>query len=133
MLDTLVKPVRVEHSLPTFALVGSAASGKTTVAKSLAYDLAARGHLVCWFRRTFYPNVQGLLSDFFRELGGIAGKPKRIFFFIDYPLGLGSISVQAIAANAQANGIRCTFVLPARTSDHNTHELHAISRPLDLL
>ncbi len=133
MLDTLVKPVRVEHSLPTFALVGSAASGKTTVAKRLAYDLAARGHLVCWFRRAFYPNVQGLLSDFFRELVGVAGKPKRIFFFIDDHLGLGSISVQAIAANAQAHGIRCTFVLVARTSDQKTHERHEISGPLDLV
>jgi hypothetical protein len=129
----LVKPVRVDRSLPTFALVGSAASGKTTVAKRLAFDLAARGHLVCWFRRAFYPNVQGLLSDFFRELASVADKRKRIFFFIDDPRGLGSISVQGIAANAQVHGIRCTFVLVARTSDMKTREPHEISGPLDLV
>jgi hypothetical protein len=96
------------------------------MAKRLAYDLAARGHLVCWFRRAFYPNVQGLLSDFFRELAGVVGKPKRIFFFVDDPLGLGSISGQAIAANAQTHGIRCAFVLVARTSDQKTHERHEL-------
>jgi len=133
ILDTLVKPVRAERSLPTFALVGSAASGKTTMAKRLAYDLATKGYLVCWFRRAFYPNVQGLLSDFFRELTIIAGKAKRIFFFVDDPLGLGSISMQAIAANAQSQGIKCTFILVARTSDQKTHEPHEISGSLDLV
>ena len=52
MLDLLLKPVRVERSLPTFTILGSAASGKTTVAKRLAYDLAVlqlcRSGLISW-------------------------------------------------------------------------------------
>jgi hypothetical protein len=133
IFDLLLKPVRVDRSLPTFAIVGSAASGKTTVAKRLAYDLASRGHLVCWFRRAFYPNVQGLLADFFRELVSAVDKRKRVFFFIDDPLGLGSVSVQGIAANAKSHGVKCTFVLVARTSDWKTHEPHQITGPLDLV
>ena len=79
MLDALVKPPRVGRGLPAFSLIGSAASGKTTLAKRLAYDLASRGNPVFWLRRTFYPNVQGLLAQFFEVIGETFDKRGRIF------------------------------------------------------
>jgi hypothetical protein len=63
IVDSLIKPIPSTPHLPAFVIIGSAASGKTTVAKRVAYDLASRGHLVVWFRRTFFPNIEGLLSD----------------------------------------------------------------------
>ena len=132
MVDLLIKPAAASRNLPAFALVGSAASGKTTVAKRWLMICDERSPWF-WFRRAFYPNVQGLLSEFFRALAEIADKRKRIFFFIDDPLGLGSLSIQGIGANAQARGIKCTFILVARTSDWKIHQPHEIIGALDLV
>jgi hypothetical protein len=95
MVDSLLRMAVAGRNLPAFALVGSAASGKTTVAKRVAYDLAARGHVVFWFRRAFYPNVQGILSDFFRVLAKVVDKRKRIFFLSTTPWDSGRLACRA--------------------------------------
>lgn len=133
ILDALLRSMRAGRTLPAYAIVGSAACGKTTLAKRVALDLAERGHLVFWFRKSFYPNVQNLLAEFFKALSEVSDKKKRIYFFVDDPLGLGSLSIQAIAANAQSHGIRCTFVVAARTSDWKIHQPHQITGSLDLV
>lgn len=132
ILDTITKPIRMGRTLPVYSIIGSAASGKTTVAKRIAFDLASKGNLVFWFRRTFYPNVQAMLNQFFRVLSEVADKRKRIFLFVDDPLGLGSVSMQSIASSAQSQGVKCTFIVIARTSDWRTHEPHEITGDLDL-
>jgi hypothetical protein len=133
MLDVLRKPVRTSQNMPLFSLVGSAASGKTMVAKRLAYDLASKGYLVFWFRRTFYPNIQGLLSEFFRVLMEMQVKREQIYFFVDDPVGLGSVTMLSIASNAQVNGSKGTFVVFSRTSDCRTHDVQDITGNLDLI
>ena len=132
ILDAVLQPSRISHSSPAFALTGTAASGKTTVAKRLAFDLASKGHLVFWFRRTFYPNVQALLGHCFKTLADMADKKRRIFFFIDDPIGLGSLSMASIATVAQSNGLRCTFVVVVRTSDWKTHDSDEMIGTLEL-
>jgi hypothetical protein len=131
MLDALMKPPRVGRGLPAFSLIGSAASGKTTLAKRLAYDLASRGNPVFWLRRTFYPNVQGLLAQFFEVIGETFDKRERMFFFVDDPLRLGSLTMQGISATAKAHGIKATFVVVARTSDWRTHETQEMTGELE--
>src|SRR5205085_12233522 len=79
------------------------------------------------------PNVHSLLGDFFKALAELTDRRQRIFFFIDDPLGLGSITVQSIAANAQLHGIVCTFVVVARSSDWKTHQPHEITGALELV
>ncbi len=130
--DSILKPPRITRALPVYALVGSAASGKTTIAKRLAYDLAFKGNLVFWFRRSFYPNVQTSLGHFFKTLSSITDNKRRVFFFIDDPVGLGSLSVSSIAASAQNNGIRCTFVVVVRTSDWKTNDPEDLIGTLEL-
>ena len=132
ILDAVLKPGRAGRRLPVFSIMGSAASGKTTVAKRIAFDLASKGNLVFWVRRTFYPNVQAMLNQFFEVLAGIADKKKRIFIFVDDPLGLGSVSMQNIATSAQNHGVKCTFIVVARASDWSTHEPDEITGALDL-
>ncbi|MGA2656051.1 MAG: hypothetical protein ABSH34_00895 [Verrucomicrobiota bacterium] len=132
ILDAILKPLPIARSLPVFSIVGTAASGKTTVAKRVAFDLASKGHLVFWFRRTFYPNVQAMLSEFFRVLGETADKKARVFFFVDDPIGLGSVSMQSIAVLAQAHRIKCIFLVIARTSDWRTREREEMTGGLDL-
>jgi hypothetical protein len=133
LVSALVRTPPATGAQPAFALVGSAACGKTTAAKRVAYDLASKGNLVFWFRRAFYPNVHALLADFFKALAEVADRRQRIFFFIDDPLGLGSLSIQGIAANAQLHGIACTFVVVARSSDWKTHQPHEITGALELV
>ncbi len=122
MLDAVIKPIRSRRGIPAFCLIGTAASGKTTLAKRLAYDLASRGDYAFWFRRSFYPNLSTLLVQFFSTLAEKAEKRRRIYFFVDDPLRLGSLSIQAISAIAEAQGIKAIFVVIARTSDWTTHD-----------
>jgi hypothetical protein len=122
MVDALQRPTAKGKEMPAFVLIGSAASGKTTIAKRVAYDIAEKGHIVMWLRRAFFPNAQTMLSDFFRSLGEVTDKGQRYYFFIDDPIGIGSTSVRGIASAAAAKGIHCTFVIVARLSDWETHE-----------
>jgi len=131
MLDVLLKPPRLGRGLPVFPLIGSAASGKTTLAKRVAYELASRGHLVFWFRHTFYPNLQSLLAQFFTVLREMVDKRRPVFFFVDDPLRLGSLTIQGISASAEEHGIKGTFVVVVRTSDWKTHEPEEITGELE--
>src|SRR5439155_7928152 len=117
LFDALQLAVRRRKNAPGYVLTGAAASGKTTIAKRIAFDLAEKGHLVMWFRRAFYPNVRSMLLDFFRVLGEVEDKSKRFYFFVDDPVGIGSTTVRTIANAAEIRGIKCTFVLIVRTSD----------------
>src|SRR5439155_8378235 len=49
-------------------LTGTAASGKTTALKRMAYDLAKSTHYVVWFRPWFYQDSQSALNDLFSAL-----------------------------------------------------------------
>lgn len=133
MFDALQLAVRRKKNAPAYVLIGGAASGKTTIAKRVAFDLAAKGHFVMWFRRTFYPNVQTMLSDFFRVVGEVADKSKRFFFFVDDPVGMGSTTVRTIATAAEARGVKCTFVLIVRASDWRTREHTDVVGDLDVV
>ena len=77
-------------------------------------------------------NLQALLGHFFKALADITDKKTRIFFFVDDPIGIGSISMSAIALSAQTNNINCTFIVTARTSDWKTHDSEEITGTLDL-
>lgn len=133
MFDALQIAVRRKKNPPGYVLIGGAASGKTTIAKRVAFDLAAKGHFVMWFRRAFYPNIQTMLIDFFRVVGEVADKSKRFFFFVDDPVGLGSTTVRTIANAAEARNIKCTFVLVVRASDWRTREHTDITGELDIV
>src|SRR5262249_40925603 len=133
LLDALELAIRRKKNAPAYVLIGAAASGKTTIAKRVAFDLASKGHLVMWFRRAFYPNIQSMLLDFFRVLGEVEDKSKRFYFFVDDPVGMGSTTVRTIANAAEARGIKCTFVLIVRTSDWRTREHTDITGDLDVL
>lgn len=133
ILDLISRPVRQASTAPAFLILGGAASGKTTIAKRVAYDLVNKGHFVMWFRRAFYPNIQSILSEFFRVLAEVTDKTKRLFFFIDDPVGHGSTTVRTISAIANAKGVKCTFVLIVRTSDWHTHDHTEVMGDLDLL
>jgi hypothetical protein len=133
LLDALQLAVRRRKNAPGYVLIGAAASGKTTIAKRVAFDLAEKGHLVMWFRRAFYPNVQSMLLDFFRVLGEVEDKSKRFYFFVDDPVGMGSTTVRTIASAAESRGIKCTFVLIVRTSDWRTREHTDIIGDLDII
>jgi|GEM_PF-5271827 len=133
MFDVLQRAIRRKRNAPAYVLIGGAASGKTTIAKRVAFDLAGKGHFVMWFRRAFYPNVHTMLLDFFRVVSDVADKSKRFFFFVDDPIGLGSTTVRTIAAAADARGINCTFILIVRASDWRTHEHKDISGDLEIV
>lgn len=131
--DSLVRPLKQSSGASAYVLIGGAASGKTTIGKRVAFDLAQKGHIVMWFRKAFAPNVQTMLHEFFRILAETTERTKRYFLFIDDPIGLGSISIRSIASAAKAHGINCTFVIIARLSDWITHEREELVDGLDVL
>ena len=74
---------------------GLTASGKTTILKRLALDLAKRGQIVLWLRPWFYQDTQGVLVDLFRKLkSGLPEDPDRIVVFMDDPLIFGTLTAQ---------------------------------------
>ena len=116
------------------ALVGSAASGKTTLLKRLAFNLAKKGETVFWLRPSFYQDTPRLLGELFDLVSqSELYSTHRLFIFMDDPLMFGSLGVNEVAAAATASDINMFLVVGVRTSDWMSREEAVFCGPLPLL
>jgi hypothetical protein len=124
MTEWLALQVRnPKEGLRACSLTGNSASGKTTLLKRVAYDLAKRGFPVFWFKPWFYPDAQRVIQEFFKALArNSALNGKLIFVFMDDPLALGGLTAFDIGNAARAAGISPFLVTSARQSDWAIHE-----------
>jgi len=105
-----------ETGSAVFLLHGRAASGKTSVLKRLAFNLAEQGMFVCWL-------LDYLFSDMGRQLEAALRKIREavssapIVLFIDSPALLRDLDLTTLFATAERLGISLLVVLGARSSD----------------
>lgn len=100
-------------------LHGRAASGKTTLLKRVAYDVAKGGSLAVWLRPYWYPDAQDRLEQLFRAVKHAVGDG-ALTLFMDDPRRLGDLSLSAVLAVARRVGLRLVIVAGMRTSDYHT-------------
>jgi hypothetical protein len=106
---------------------GNAASGKTTILKRLAFDLAKQGELVLWMKPWFGQDSIESLTKIMRH-AKVASKElkNRVVVFMDDPLSLGSITPALVASAAVKADIPLLLVVGVRTTDweiQNRNEL----------
>ncbi len=110
------------HSLYACPVIGHAASGKTSILKRLAFDLAAAGHWVFWLKPWFYPDAQNVVNSFFKTLSRDSRFLSRpLFVFLDDPLSLGGLTANDIAASSTLYNLRVILLISVRSSDWLTH------------
>lgn len=99
-------------------LSGRSGSGKTMLLKRVALDLAKAGHLVLWFKTSFYQDTPKQIAQFFKDLAATySGVTPPVIIFLDDPLSMGSLFPRDIISSCQANGFRPFFVVGVRSSD----------------
>ena len=133
VFDSVTKQLPSNANYSTHVIIGSTASGKTTLIKRLAYDLAQKNHFVLWFKPTLFPNATALLNQLFKQAYHHVNKSKqKAYFFVDDIHGLGSISLINIVRAAQTTNIDGTFVLSARTVDWKTSDMNQYNNDLSI-
>ncbi len=101
-----------------FLITGSAATGKTILAKRIAYDLASSGATVLWHLSSFYSDKETRIRQCFAELSKISPDKRRpVFYFIDDPFSAGSVTPGFIVSAARKCGVRVFVISTVRTSD----------------
>lgn len=101
---------------------GGSASGKTTVLKRLAFDLASRGHDVLWLLPWFYQDTGSVLVQLFKDVARVREQRSRTVVFMDDPVAFGTLTAQDVVVDAEACGIDIVLVVGARTSEWKKRE-----------
>ena len=105
---------------------GSAATGKTTFAKRLAYELARLGDPVLWLRPWFYQDGRRVFGDAIRALAkAVPEQQKTVTVVMDDPLAFGGITPTDVASQAEAVGLRLILIAIVRSSDWSAAHDHA--------
>lgn len=98
-------------------LHGSAASGKTTLLKRIAFDIASTGTLTIWLRQCPFPDTGRVLGELFRTIAQIKEySGYRVAVFADDPKSL-AISGEEIVNAAHSAGVDVVLVVAVRTSE----------------
>jgi hypothetical protein len=131
-LKTHLERHKIESGV--FSIIGSAASGKTTLLKRLAFDLATSDEVVFWLRPSFYQDTPRLLGELFDLVAhSVLYDRKRLFVFMDDPLTFGSLGVNEVAAAASASGVNIVLVMGVRASDWHSRDANLFLATLPLI
>ncbi|MCA9606195.1 MAG: hypothetical protein KC619_11400 [Myxococcales bacterium] len=99
-------------------ITGSSATGKTTILKRTAYDLASDGELVLWLSPTSYGDIRAGLDAFFALAAAAPVDRRRAVVVIDdptrHPVVSSASEVRDIAAT---QGVSAFVLLAIRTVD----------------
>lgn len=114
-------------------LSGGAASGKTTVLKRLAFDLANRGHEVLWLLPWFYQDTQTVLVQLFKDVARVRSERSRVVVFMDDPIAFGTLTAQDVVNAAESCGIEIVLIAAARTSEWKTRDNRVFVGSLQIL
>lgn len=113
-----IKEAATRDELVQVLVHGASAVGKTTILKRVAFSLASSGYPVIWFLPYFFqdgPTEMRRLLDAVKEECSPTHVP--VVFFIDDPLGLGSVRANDIVTAARTKAIRAVFVTATRTAE----------------
>jgi hypothetical protein len=105
----------VDHA---FVLTGTSASGKTTILKRVAFDVAKTGAVVLWHKPAFVPDPARRLRQLFDEIANLPGiKAQPVYYFIDDPVAASTSLLNLLAASAELARVRLFLVVGMKTSD----------------
>jgi hypothetical protein len=101
---------------------GAAASGKSTLLKRAAFELAREGSLVLWLKPWKFPDGSAELRRLFSVLKGLAPKGDRVVVCLDDPISLYGVEARDIYYAASAAGVRTLILTAVRSSDWDAEE-----------
>ena len=102
---------------------GASATGKTTILKRAAFDIAHTGTLVLWLRPYFFQNGPTELRKLFEKVvSSKAHNDHRIAVFVDDPLSLGAVRLDDIADALVAVGLEAAIIVGTRSTDVATSD-----------
>lgn len=114
-------------------LSGGAASGKTTVLKKLAFELASRSYDVLWLLPWFYQDTQTVLVQLFKAVAAARSERSRIVVFMDDPVAFGTLTAQDVVMAAESCGIEIVLIVGARTSEWKIRDNRVFVGSLQIL
>lgn len=100
----------------TFVVSGAAATGKTTLLKRAAFDLAKTGRHVLWLRPIYASDASDVIRTIFRSLGGVT---KRAVVVMDDPLAFPSLTPADVANAARNAQVAILLLVAVRTTDRH--------------
>lgn len=99
------------------AITGAAASGKSTLFKRVALELAKLGHPVIWIKPSKFSDAPTELRRLFKALKEVESKEKRTIVCLDDPLSLFGIEPRDVYLAASGARVRSLLLVAVRTSD----------------
>jgi len=102
---------------------GAAASGKTTMLKRVALEMARSGIVSLWLRPWLYQDSRKLLSALMTAVATGTKKDSPVVAFLDDPASLGSFTPQDVLAAAADAGLRGVVIVGLRTSEWRTKDV----------
>lgn len=120
----VARAIGIPHEEASAVVVtGTSASGKTSLLKRLAFDLATSGELVLWLKPWSFPDVTSLLGDLFKAIGRIKNfAGRRIVAVMDDPVAFPIGAVRDFTTAARIAGVEFVLVTAVRTSDWVTRD-----------
>lgn len=99
-----------------FEVCGTAASGKTTLLKRIALNVAKAGAHVLWARDYRFSDSISRFSELFKTIG--TSSPKApLYLFVDSAAGTREVSIVRLIEKARAADIRLVVVASLRLSE----------------
>lgn len=108
------------------AITGSAANGKTTVLKRVAFELASVGRPVIWLTAAPLSAPQRFFHEFFRDFRNEFPDTKEVILFIDDPIRSRSGEIHGILNSSAAAGLGIVLVIAVRSSEWSTIDVTEI-------
>ena len=104
------------------AVVAPSASGKTTILKRVALDLADDNHLVFWLRPYYYQDAHNQFRRFLDCIKQLGAKDKllanrTLIFFIDDPIRMPNLRLRDIKSHLEEAGLSAALVVGTRATD----------------
>ncbi len=99
------------------AITGSAANGKTTMLKRVAYELSSADKTVIWVTASPLSTPERVFHEFFRDFRAELPEARETFVVIDDPLHTRSGEVQHILRSCASFGISVTLIIAVRSSE----------------
>lgn len=99
-----------------FLVHGSSASGKTTVLKRIAFELAKKSIITLWFKIYNYGDAKELIQKLFKKLKRDQNE-SVVVLFIENPHYLELFNMKFMDYFSQEYNLKIIFVVSIRTSD----------------
>jgi hypothetical protein len=102
------------------AVTGSAANGKTTMLKRVAYELSSAEKTVIWVTASPLAAPERVFQEFFRDFRSELPETREVFVVIDDPLHSRAGETQHILRSSGTFGISVTLIIAVRSSEWAT-------------